>query len=321
MIELLLIGGAITAVALPHAVPLRVVSPAVAAVVWLTALGLRAVIAAAIAISVLVYLPQTALFHAIAEWCFHVVIPITSAHLGIADTAVMLPALTLAGSLLWVALGLLRAALALRARLARRALGPGPRGTILVEEPGVLVAVTRLGRTRVLVSRDALRALDDAELDASLAHEWGHVRRRHRPVLFAASLLASIGRWLPGTRVAARELRLSLERDADAFAVRSTSDPLALASAICKAAPTTRALGRGPGAVAGLGGRGGLAARLEPLLGDARPARGLEIGACLLAILLVAHVVALAATVPAWALSRPLPVIAPVECHHHHHHN
>ena len=321
MVELLLVGGAITAVALPHALPLRIVSAGVAATVWLTALALRAVIAAGMAVFLLVYLPQTELFRAIAERCFHAVIPIIAAHLGlsghkIADTAVVLPALALAGSLLWVGFGLMRAALALRARLARRALGPGPHGTTVVEEPGVLVAVTGLGRTQILVSRDALRTLDAAELDASLAHEWGHVRRRHRPVLFASSLLASVGRWVPGTATAARELRLSLERDADAFAVRATNDPLALASAICKAAPTSLSLGRGRDAVAALGGEGRLAARLDPLLGETAPSRKLEICARLLAVLLVTQVVALAATVPAWALSRPGAVITHVHCDH-----
>lgn len=321
MVELLLVSGAAAAVAAPHALPLRRVAPAVAATIWLMALALRALVAAGMAVFVLVYLPQTELFRAIAERCFHAVIPSIAPHLGlsghkIADAAIVLPALALAGSVLWVGFGLMRAALAVRERLARRALGPGPHGTTVVAEPGVLVAVTGLGRTRIVVSRDALRTLDKAELDASLAHEWGHLRRRHRPVLFAASLLASVGRWLPGTGTAARELRLSLERDADAFAVRATNDPLALASAICKAASASVAFGRGADAVAALGGEGRLATRLDALLEDTRPSRRLDNCARLLAVVLIAQVVGLAATLPAWALSRPGAGVTPVDCGH-----
>lgn len=318
MLELLLVAGAVTAVALPHALPLRAVSPGAAAVVWLGALAVRASVAVGTAVFVLVYLPQTELFRVIAERCFHAVIPVIATHLGLsghklADTAIVLPALVLTGSLLWVGVGLVRAALALRSRLARRALGPGPHGTTVVEEPGVLVALTGLGRTRILVSRDALRALDEAELDASLAHERGHIRRRHRPLLLAASLLAGMGRWLPGTRTAEREFRLSLERDADAFAVRETNDPLALASAICKAAPGADFGGT---AATALGGNGCLSARLDPLLGDLHRPRWLDAAARLLAVVLVVQVAALAATVPAWALSRPAPALITVDCEH-----
>src|SRR5581483_10133298 len=51
---------------------------------------------------------------------------------------------------------------------------------------------------------------------------------------------------------AAAWLDFHLERDADAYALRRTNDPLALASAICKAAQVP---GHGP-ALAGLAGRG-----------------------------------------------------------------
>lgn len=321
MVELAPVAFAIAAIGVPHLMPLRSASPAVAASVWLGALTLRALVASGMAIFVLVYLPQTELFRALAELCFHGIVPIVAAHLGlsghrIADTALVLPALAITGSLLWVGFGLLRAGVALRARLVGRALGPGPLGSTVIEEPGVLLAVTGLGCTRVLISREALNALDQAELEASLAHEWGHVRRRHRPLLLAASLLTSVGRWLPGTRTAAHEFRLSLERDADAFAVRETNDPLALASAICKAAPAALNFGRAAGALTALGGSGGLAARLDPLLGESRRSRRLDAAARLLAVVLAFQVAALAATVPAWALSRPSAIVLATDCEH-----
>lgn len=318
MAELLLVAGAATAITLPHVLGLRMVSPSVAACVWLAALAVRACVAVGMALFVVLFLPQTELFKLIAERCFHAVVPAVATHLGLsghklADTALVLPALVLTGSLLWVGFGLVRAGLALRAHLARRSLGPGPGGTTVIEQPGVLVAVTGFGRTRVVVSREALRDLDQAELDASLAHEWGHVQRRHRPLLLLGSLLTSVARWLPGTRTAARELRLSLERDADAFAVRHTDDPLALASAICKAAPAV-GLGRAAGAVASLGGDGALAARLEPLLEPPRRSRKIEFAARGLAVVLVCQLLVLVATLPAWALSHPTAAVPAVEC-------
>lgn len=112
----------------------------------------------------------------------------------------------------------------------------------------------------LLVSDAALRAMDRDELRASFAHEIGHVRRRHRPLILGASLLAAVGRFLPGTQAAERELLFNLERDADEFAVRATNDPLALASAICKAAA-----GRAINYAAALQGRGGMATRLSYL--------------------------------------------------------
>lgn len=320
MVEALLVVGAITAVTLPHLVPMRLVSPAVAAATWLAALALRGLIAIGAALFLLLYIPQTDLFRAIAGQCFHAVLPIVATHLGLsghsfADAAIILPALALSASLLWVGFGLVRAALAFRARLARRALGPGPLGSTVVEEPGVVVAVTGLGRSQVIVSREAIQALDDEELNASLAHEWGHILRRHRPLLVTGSLLAAVGRCLPGTRIAEREFRLSLERDADAYAVKATRDPLALASAICKAAPA-----RPPRASAAyLDGAGsGITARLAALTEERSPRRGLELAGRVLALLLVIQVAALAATIPSWALSRPAATPAVlVDCDDH----
>lgn len=313
MTEALLVMGAAGGVVVPHLMPLRAVTASVAAATWLGALALRALIVSGAALFLLLYIPQTELFRAIAELCLHAVLPIIATHLGFSghsfvDAAVVLPALALTASLLWVGFGLARAALAFQARMARRALGPGPLGSTVVEEPGVVVAVTGLGRTQVVVSREAIQALDADELTASLAHEWGHVRRRHRPLLLVGSLLAAIGRWLPGTATAEREFRLSLERDADAFAVRATNDPLALASAICKAAPTAA-----PRNAAYLGGAGsGITDRLDALTERRTPSRRGEIVGRVVAVLLVTQVAALAATLPTWALSSPADAATPL---------
>lgn len=287
-------------VAVPHLLPLHAASPGTAAAVWFFALALRAIAAVGAAMYVFVYLPQTDVFEAAAEWCWALV----SHHLGLsghplAHAAVVVPALAIACTLLWVLFGLARAGLALWLLLARRSLGRGPMGSIVVEGRGVIVAATGMGRARVVVSRDALGALDREELEASMAHEFGHLRRGHRPLLVLGTAFGGLARLLPGTRAAQRGLAFSLERDADEYAVRATRNPLALASAICKAArPATAGT-----ALVALGGGTRVALRLRYLVGDATPGGAwLERSARLLAVLLAAITLFFVVSVPAWAL-------------------
>jgi Zn-dependent protease with chaperone function len=305
-LELAVVFGLPAAIAVPHLLPLERVTPLWAAALWAAALALRALTAVGLAVFVLVYLPMTDLFRVVAEWCLHDVLPVLAVHLGLsghslAHAASILPGLALAASVLWLAFGLIRAWLALRRRLAR-ALGEGPRGSTIVGEAHILVGATRLGRGRIVVSSAALDRMDSGELAASLAHEEAHIRRRHRPLLLAASLLAALGRALPGTRTAERELAFHLERDADEYAVRHTRDPIALASAICKAATDAAAP-----AIVALGGRGRVTRRLDYLV-DGAPSRGgafLEGSVRLLAAALATSAILLAVSVPAWATSAP----------------
>ncbi len=294
------------AIVLPHLIPLHRVTPAVAAVIWLCALGLRALVAVGGALFVFVYMPQTGVYEAVADWCLHELFPLIAAHLGLSGhplvhAAIVVPGLALAASVLWLIFGLARAWLLVRSKL-RRALGEGPHGSTIIEEKGIVVAVTGVGRSRILVSRTALGAMDADELEASLSHELGHIRRRHRPALLLASMLVALGRLLPGTRSAEQELRFSLERDADDYAVRRTADPLALASAICKAATS-----RTPMGTTALSGGGRVGLRLDYLEGQVAPvAPWLERGTRLLAAGLVAVTLGLAVTLPTWALAVPL---------------
>lgn len=293
------------AVAAPHTLPLRRVTPAVSATLWLCALALRALIAIAISLLVFVYMPRTGVYDAVAHWCWHQALPLVATHLGLSGhpiihAAIVLPALALAGSLLWVACGATRAWLALRPKL-RAAVGRGPLGSTIIADDSILVAVPTLGRGRIVVSDAAMAVMDADELRASLNHELGHIHRRHRPLVLATAVLAALGRPLPGTRVAVRELLLCLERDADDYAVARTRDPLALASAICKAAT--------PGPLAGttgLGGGGRVLHRLDYLQGQGpRAGRRLEGSARLLAALSVILVLGLSMTLPSWALAAP----------------
>lgn len=319
--ELWIVLALVAGLVLPHLLPLHTVAPLSAAGIWLSALALRALAASGLAIFVFVYLPQTGLFDAVARWCWHIVIPLVAEHLGLsghplADAAAILPALVLASSAAWVLFAIAWAAINLHIHIGRRRRADGPFGATVVEDAGVVVAVAGLGRGRVVVSRRALAIMDAEEIKASVSHEDGHIRRRHRSLLLAGSVLAALGRGLPGTDRARRALAFSLERDADEFAVARTHNPLALASAICKAA------GGDPGTAASpsLAGRGPVAVRLEHLLagGRLRASEALERLAPALAVAMAALALLLTVTLPTWALAAPHPVavaLAPGDCH------
>jgi hypothetical protein len=302
--EVALVAGALAGITVPHVMPLDRVTPLWAAGLWLSALALRALTAVGFAGLVLVYLPATDLFRVIAEWCLHDVLPMVAIHLGIsghplAHAASIAPGFALTVSLVALVGGLARGWLALRRRL-KRTVGEGPRGSTIVDEARILVAVTRLGKGRILISRAALRSLDDAELAASLAHEEAHIRRRHRPLLLAGSVLAALGRALPGTRAAERELVFQLERDADEYAVQQTRDSLALASAICKAAGDSAAP-----VLVGLGGGGRVTRRLGYLVDDTPTRAGvvLERSVRVLTVLFATGALLLALGLPAWVIA------------------
>ncbi|MGI8660888.1 MAG: M48 family metalloprotease [Thermoleophilaceae bacterium] len=291
----------------PHLAGLHRAAPTTAASVWVLALAARALVSIGTALFVFVELPQTAAFRTIAAWCWHQVLPIVGQHLGVSGhplghAAVVLPGLALALSLLWLLFGLTRAWLALR-RLLARGIRRGPLGSTVVPDERVLVAVPALGRGQILVSDGALDAMDDEELRASLAHERAHVSRRHRPLLLLAALLCALARPVPGTRAAERQLVFNLERDADECAVRCTRDPLALASAICKAATT----GGASPAVASLGGRGSTTLRVKLLLAgdECGPEVAAERSARTLVAVLAVLVTALSLAVPAVMLGAP----------------
>lgn len=296
-----------TAIAAPHVLDLRASPPAPAAAVWFASLALRSLVVLAAAGFALIYLPQTELFSALAHWCLHAVVPILTAHLGfdghrVADAVIVLPAGLLALSLSSGMLAIVRAARMVKRSVTTASLGTGPEDSILIGGPEVLLASAGLPRPRVIVSAGALLALDDDELAAGLAHERGHIARRHHHVLCVAEMIHAVGRFVPGSRRALAELRFQLERDADHWAINERHDPLALASAICKAA-NAPIQGRAVAALAG----GRVSYRVDELLARQRQrqrprlaARCLATGMTVLAIgLAVALPLALAAGVPA----------------------
>jgi Zn-dependent protease with chaperone function len=269
-----LAGLVIAVIGAPHVLRLESAAPGLAAFIWLAALALRGLAAVFCAIFVVLFLPTTQLFSLITHWCWHAVVPYVAAHLpldghALGDLALLMPAFVLAVSVLWVLVGLWRAASRVRLLLRRAVVGPGPQESLVLADGEVLVAAAGLRRPRVVVSAGALVAFDEEELAASLEHERGHIARRHRYLLVSAELCRALGRFLPGTRTAARELLFHVERDADRYAIARRHDPAVLASAICKAA-------QGPAVAVpamSLGGNGVVTRRTRLLLESETPAR------------------------------------------------
>ena len=283
--------------ALPHRLRLTHVAPAAAGAIWTLALALRAALVASGAIAALILLPQSDAFRDLAQACLHAAGLDVSGH-PLADAATALPALALVASPLWIVASLARSAVALSAYVRGRERGRGPMGSTLIAESEVLLAASTLGRPRVFVSDGALGKLDRDELAAGVAHEYGHLRRHHRPLLLLANALTVVSRPLPGSATARRQLQLHLERDADEYAVARTRDPLSLASAICKAAV------HAPTGSAALGGGADLGVRLEQLVeygGRRRSPAKVERRTRLLAGAMAAVTLAVLVSLPAWA--------------------
>ncbi len=296
---------------MPHRLSLSRARPELAIAVWSSALVLRAALALGAAVFAFRFLPATELFTALTHWCWHTVLPGLSTHLGlnghtVGDVAIVIPIAMLAFSLVSVGHGIVRASRTVSGFVRGSAVGPGPDGSVIVGQAGVLVAAAGLTRPRIIVSPLALAVLDEPELRASLDHERGHVVRRHRYVLLLAELLRALGRAVPGARTAVREIQFHLERDADRWAIARGGDRLALASAICKAAELRPATGPALTALSG----STVAARVRELM-DGDEERD-DWSARLLAGWLALLALAFVALLPAAALS-PAAAVAIVQ--------
>ncbi len=288
------------AIALPHLLRLEQAAPGAAAATWFAGLALRALTVILIVLYGVLFAPSTDAFVLLTHWCWEAVIPFAATHLGlnghsIGDAAVLAPALVLAVSAISVGAGVIRAVRAARRLVRGHRLADGPLESVIVGGPEVMVAAAGLARPQVVISAGALLRLDDAELAAGVAHERGHIARGHRFVLLVGEFCRAVGRFIPGSTRAMRELSFHLERDADQWAVTHRHHPLDLASAICKAAG-----GDASPAVAPLAGGPNLTDRLTQLVDDPRPRhrRLSRIAAHLVAALLLALTLALAVMVP-----------------------
>lgn len=294
-------------IAAPHLLRLQRVNPVIAITLWLSSLALRALVGVLGVVYLLFFLPRTGVFAALTHWCLHTAVPALADELeveghGLGDLALYLPGAALAGSLVVACISTGRKAVAARHLVERHVVGTGPRNSLMVGGHDVLLAVAGLTRPRIVVSAGALASLDDEELCAALDHEQAHIARRHRFVMLAAIVLRALGRPLPGTPRAIRELAFHLERDADSWALRHRSDRLALASAICKAAISTDSTSTP--ATARLG-ETGVRERVGQLLDDSATRSSMSATAALkaLATAMVACTLMLAAILPTAAVA------------------
>jgi Zn-dependent protease with chaperone function len=148
--------------------------------------------------------------------------------------------LTLIGRLAWAAVSAMATARRRRARhdetlaLVGRP-GPAP-GVVVLEDDRPLVYCLP-GRGRIVVTTGALDRLDQAQLQAVLAHERAHLSGRHHLVIMLARVLPTA---FPGIRflaVAADQTGTLAEMAADDTAARHHRLPLARALLTLAAAP------------------------------------------------------------------------------------
>ena len=118
-------------------------------------------------------------------------------------------------------------------RLAKR-LGTPPAQILLRPYNRPLALSLGFFRPRVLLSTWMIEHLDGRELEAVLAHELGHTRRRDYPVIWLATVLRDGFWYLPTSWSAYRRLHREKELACDELAVSATGRPLALASALTK---------------------------------------------------------------------------------------
>ena len=306
-------------IALPHLLSLDGTRPVTAALLWLTSLSLRLVLGMFVILWVLIALPTTEAYKFLTHWCVHAEAHSIGIHVDVQGHAVgwvasWFPMLAFVGAIGFALIRTVRAVRSVQRVVASDSLGHGPGDSVIVGGAEVLLAATGFARPRVLISTGALTALDDEELAAGLAHESGHIARRHHVVLAYAACCRAAGRLIPGTRRAVEELHFHIERDADDWALRRNHDPFALASAICKAATMS---GGNDGVLTALAG-GALDRRLDRLSALEAPARKplyrriADCGAIVVCCLAVAASIA----IPAEALGA---VGGDVPPHGHHH--
>ena len=268
-----------------------------AVAVWTSALALRALVSVLAALLVVLVLPHSRALDRFSHWCLEVELPLVGVGFELdghplGDAATLIPTLIVGGSLFAVLLGVARATRAIARLVSQQAVGRGPGDSVIVGGADVVLASAGFAHPRVLVSAGALIELEDDELAAGIAHEQGHIARRHRYLLLFGEACRGLGRFVPGTQAACRALVFHLERDADRWALAQRHQPLVLARAICKA---ESAFAIGP-VYAGLDG-GRVPERVGQLVGE--PVAGEPAAAPLRA--LATGMVVLTLCVTAWA--------------------
>lgn len=124
-------------------------------------------------------------------------------------------------------------------------------------------------RPRILVSKGMVEALAARELEAVLAHEEAHRRGRDNFILAIAKAVVLALFYLPGLKLAFKDMRLSLEMAADNKAAAAAGGSLVVAQTLTRLASQT-SRPRGQPAVAAAGSKD-LTNRLGGLLLESHP--------------------------------------------------
>jgi Zn-dependent protease with chaperone function len=135
-----------------------------------------------------------------------------------------------------------------------------PGGVAVLDHPGAVAYCVPGIRPRIVISAGAIDLLDEAELDAVLAHERGHAIERHGLVMLPLVCVSKALGFVPYARLAPSSVAGLLEMAADDYAARR-EDPGALVSALVSMATA----GAPPSCAFGLHG-GWISRRVERLL-------------------------------------------------------
>ena len=141
-------------------------------------------------------------------------------------------------------------------------------------------------RPRIVVSEGTIELLDDAELEAVVAHERGHAHERHGLVMLPMAGISKMFSFVPYARLAPASVAGLLEMAADDYAVRR-KDPSALISALVSMAT----VGAAPTCAFALTG-GWVSRRMERLLNNGNRSSAVAVGAGGFALALLALPVA-----------------------------
>lgn len=110
----------------------------------------------------------------------------------------------------------------------------GARPRVVVAPGGSGIFTAGLFRPVIVLPWRLLESLDDEELEGALAHELAHIRRGDFRWKWLLVLLRDVLLFTGLSGLSFGRLQAEIEREADAWAVRATGRPLALASAILK---------------------------------------------------------------------------------------
>lgn len=191
------------------------------------------------------------LLHYCLEWLRYIPMPVR----------MTLMQLLLGSSLLFTAAAIVRecyASLHWRNRLRQRQLrqqaeewgarhGLNGGQLAIIRHPAALAMTIGLFRPRIVLSTGLIDALTAAELDAVMAHESCHLKRKHPLAMFVLAIIGRAFWYIPIYRWFKAKYNVMIELAADRYAIRATGGAADLGSAMLVM------LKRGPSAAAPIG--------------------------------------------------------------------